>query len=78
MDPVTGKQYGVKPDGISADKVVEVKDTKNVSNTKQIRGERQIAKQQGKQFQIVTGENTHVSKNIPKEEVFRVPFLGPQ
>jgi hypothetical protein len=78
MDPVTGKQYGVKPDGISANKVVEVKDTKSVSNTKQIRGERQIAKQQGKEFQIVTGENTHVSKNIPKDEVLKVPYLGPQ
>jgi len=62
IDPKTGKQISVKPDGINDTKVIEVKDTKSVNNTKQLRGEREIAKSQGKDFKIVTGNNTHVSK----------------
>ncbi len=78
IDPKTGKPVNVKPDASDASKVIEIKDTKTVSNTKQIRGERQVAKEQGKGFQIITGKNTKVSKNIPKKEIKRVGYLGPQ
>ena len=78
IDPKTGKQVSVKPDGIDNSKVVEVKDTKTISNTKQIRGEREVAKNQGKDFKIVTGTETKVSKNIPQEEIIRRTDLGPQ
>ena len=78
IDPKTGKPINVKPDAIDANKVSEIKDTKTVSNTKQIRGERQVAKEQNKKFEIVTGKNTKVSKSIPKNEVKKLPYLGPK
>jgi hypothetical protein len=78
IDPVTKKEFNVKPDGIDNKKIIEVKDTKRVSNTKQIRGEREVAKKQGKEFKIVTGEKTHVSKKIPENEIIRRKDIGPQ
>lgn len=78
IDPKTGKQVSVKPDAINSNTVTEIKDTKNLSNTRQIRGERQVAKEQGKDFQIITGKDTKVSKTIPEKEVKRVDYIGPQ
>jgi hypothetical protein len=78
IDPKTGKEVNVKPDGENETTIGEVKDTKTVSNTKQIRGEREVAKQAGKDFKIITGDKTKVSKNIPAKEVVRKPYLGPQ
>jgi RHS repeat-associated protein len=78
IDPVTKKPINVKPDGIDKTIVAEVKDTKTVSNTKQIRGEREVAKQQNKAFKIVTGTKTKVSKNIPSHEIIRRHYLGPK
>lgn len=57
---------------------MEIKDVKIVNNTKQIRGERQVAKDTGKEFKIITGEKTHVSGNIPEREIIRRKDLGPQ
>jgi RHS repeat-associated protein len=78
IDPLTKKPIKVIPDGITKSVIYEVKDTKRVSNTAQIRAERELAKQQGKKFQIVTGMNTKVSKNIPKSEIIRRNDLGPK
>jgi RHS repeat-associated protein len=78
IDPKTGKETKVKPDGEDATRVGEVKDTKAVYDTKQIRGEREYARQQGKTFNIFVGEGTKVSKNIPKSEVVKKPYIGPQ
>jgi RHS repeat-associated protein len=78
IDPVTKQPVNVKPDALDAKKLSEIKDTKTVSNTKQIRTEREVAKQQGKEFEIITGTNTKVSKNIPANEVKKVDYLGPQ
>jgi RHS repeat-associated protein len=77
-DIKTGKTVNVKPDAIDAKKVTEIKDAKRVSNTEQIRGERQVAKDQGKKFQIITGDKTKVSKRIPENEIKKVPYLGPK
>jgi hypothetical protein len=77
-DPKTGKQINVKPDGIDKSKVLEIKDTKRVSDTKQIRGEREVARQQGKKFKIATGKKTHVSKKIPESELIRRKDIGPK
>ncbi len=68
----------VIPDAITNAKVIEVKDVKSLSNTKQIRGERQVAQDLGKDFTIITGEKTHVSGNIPTEEIIRRKDIGPQ
>ena len=49
-----------------------------VYNTKQIKAERQVAKESGKQFEIVTGEKTHVSKKISEDEIVRRKDIGPK
>lgn len=77
-DPKTGKPVSTKPDAINSKKVSEIKDTKTVSNTKQIRAQREVAKQTGKKYEVITGKNTKVSKNIPEKEIKRVKYLGPQ
>jgi len=48
------------------------------NNTKQIRAERQVAKDKGMDFNIYVGENTHVSSNIPIDEIIRRKDLGPK
>ena len=62
----------------TASKIIEIKDTKSVYNTKQIKAERQVAKESGKQFEIVTGEKTHVSKKISEDEIVRRKDIGPK
>lgn len=68
----------VIPDAITNIKVIEIKDVKSLSNTKQIKGERQVAQDIGKDFTIITGEKTHVSGNIPAGEIVRRSDIGPQ
>ena len=75
-EPVT-----VIPDAITKDRVIEIKDAKAVYNTRQIKGEIEYAKQNGKQFELVIGEKTHVSSEISKDEtiiITRRKDLGPQ
>lgn len=57
----------VIPDSITPSSVIEIKDVKKVFNTKQIKGEKEVAKFQKKEFKIVTGKNTYVSKNAKKD-----------
>ena len=76
--PETNEIVTTIPDVISNTKVIEIKDVKKLSNTKQIRAERQVAKDEGKTFEIITGEKTNISKNIPKEEIIRRKDIGPQ
>lgn len=38
----------------------------------------QVAQQQGKDYKIVTGQYTKVSKTIPSNEVIRRTDIGPQ
>ena len=68
----------VIPDAINDTKFIEIKDVKSLSNTKQIRGERQAAAVEGKDFTIITGDKTHVSGNIPTGEITRRKDIGPQ
>jgi len=77
IDPKTGKPVKTIPDSIDKG-ITEVKDTKTVSNTAQIRAQRALAKKKKKKFQIITGTNTHVSKSIPKKEIKRRSDLGPK
>ena len=68
----------VIPDAVTDTKIIEIKDVKSLSNTKQIRGERQVAQTEKKDFTIITGEKTHVSKKIPDGEIVRRKDIGPQ
>lgn len=76
--PGTREKVTVIPDAITDTKIIEIKDVKSLSNTKQIRGERQVAQGTGKDFTIITGEKTHVSGNIPTKEIRRRNDIGPQ
>ena len=73
-----GTTKTVIPDSIDKTTIIEVKSTKNVSNTRQIQAERQLANDMGYHFVLITGENTHISKNIPLSDVLRTPTLGPK
>ena len=77
-DGVTGVETNIIPDAVDSKTIYEIKDTKRVSNTKQIQAERATAKDLGKEFKIVTGEKTHVSRTIPENEIIRRTDLGPQ
>lgn len=59
---VEGKDVTTIPDSMQGG-VYEVKDTKSVYNTQQIKAERQLAEDKGVTFSIFVGEKTHVSTN---------------
>ena len=76
--PDTKEIVTVIPDAVTDTKLIEIKDTKAVYNTKQIRGERQAAKEIGKKFAIITGEKTHLSKKVEADEIIRRKDIGPK
>ena len=73
---VDGQPVKTIPDSMDG-AVIEIKDVKTQSNTKQIRAERQLADDLNMEFYIYVGDNTHVSKKIPVEEIVRRTDLGP-
>ena len=75
---IDGKDVTTIPDINSSKQLGEIKDTRAVYNTRQIKAERKAAESQGKEFKIYTGTKTHVSSNIPESEVVRFEWLGPQ
>ena len=77
-DPKTGKPVSTKPDAIDSKKITEIKDVKKLYNTKQIRAQRELAKQQGKKYEVLTGKETKVSKTFHQGEVKKRKYLGPQ
>lgn len=74
---VDGKSVTTIPDSMTG-AVIEVKDVNKLSNSKQIKAERQLAKTRQMEFQIYTGVKTRVSKNIPKNEIVWRTDLGPR
>ncbi len=61
-----GPEGNTIPDGIdpTTGNLVEVKDVKNLANTKQIRNQTAVAEEKGVKLEIDTGVNTKVSKNL--------------
>ena len=74
---VEGKDVTTIPDSMQGG-VYEVKDTKSVYNTQQIKAERQLAEDKGVTFSVFVGEKTHVSTNISSGELIRRKDLGPK
>jgi hypothetical protein len=75
----TGKRIrdGTKKDGTH----VEIKDTKRVDNTAQLRGLDEAAGKEQQTLEIHTGENTDVAEKVESADntrVIRWPDLGPQ
>ena len=74
----TGEARNTIPDAIISDTVYEVKDVQTLSNTKQIQSQIDYAPKNGLDYKIITGTNTHVSRNIPDEYIIRLEYIGPQ
>ena len=68
------------PDALTDTKVVEIKDTKGVSLTGQLRNHTRFAKDSGRKSVLITGENTRVTKNVDRafDKIERQSDLGPQ
>jgi RHS repeat-associated protein len=79
-EKVSTKEGKAIPDAMTDKVSVEVKDTKTVSATKQVRIQTEAARKSGRQSVLVTGEKTHVSKNAQEsfDVVIRREDLGPQ
>lgn len=82
MDQVNSgstKAQAIFDDAVKDGVMYEIKDAKAVYDTKQIQGEYNAAKEAGYEFKIVTGEKTHVSKEVQsRAEIIRRSDLGPQ
>jgi uncharacterized protein RhaS with RHS repeats len=68
------------PDAMTSTASVEVKDTKNVSATSQVRIQTEAAKASGKESVLVTGTNTKVSAPAAQafDKIIRRDDLGPK
>lgn len=77
---VSSKEGNSIPDAQTKNKIVDVKDTKRVSDTRQIRIQRQAAIDSKRKHIIITGAKTKVSKNVeqPPTKVKRRDDMGPQ
>ena len=77
-EAVVGKEGKSIPDFQNGKTVGEIKNAKTVSNTKQLRIHKEAAQRSGRQHQLHTGENTHVTKPAQQgTNVIRWDFLGP-
>ena len=68
----------VIPDAIPEGVIYEIKDTKVLSQTKQIQGELNAANAIKYKFKIITGEKTYISSRIPLDVIVRRSDLGSQ
>ena len=77
--PITGTAGKSIPDINTSGIVGDIKDVKVVSNTPQVRLQREVAGQTGREHVIVTGTNTHVTAPAqkPSTRVVRRDDLGP-
>ena len=67
------------PDYVNDNAVGEIKDTQRVTDSKQLRIQREAAKDEGKAHEVVTGTETKVSKKVEDQsKVIRRDDLGPQ
>ncbi|WP_421806108.1 DUF6443 domain-containing protein [Flagellimonas sp.] len=77
-DSKTGKDVSTIPDSMD-EAVTEIKDVKKLSDSKQLRAQREVAKSQNKDHKVITGTNTKVSKTVMEQSnVRRREDLGPQ
>jgi RHS repeat-associated protein len=67
------------PDFKNGRQVGEIKDTQRVTDTKQLRAQREYANETGREHTVVTGNRTKVSKTVEqKSVVIRRDDLGPR
>jgi RHS repeat-associated protein len=77
---VTSTEGKSIPDFINNTTIGEIKDVKNLSNTQQLRIQRDAAVQTGRDHAVFTGTNTNVRQNVttPPTKVIRRDDLGPK
>lgn len=68
------------PDFENTKRVGEIKDTKKVADTRQMKAQREVAEQSGRQHALVTGKNTNVTKPMEQSStrIERRTDLGPK
>ncbi len=75
---VSSKEGNAIPDAITDKRLIEIKDSKKVTNTKQMRIQAEAAKEAGLKPTLITGKNSQVSKSVEKSfEIIRDETLGP-
>jgi len=79
-EPVYGTEGKSIPDFQTSTTVGEIKDVNSLSDTKQLRIQRDAAGQSGRDHVVVTGTNTSVTPNVqkPPTKIIRRDDLGPQ
>jgi hypothetical protein len=76
---VSGREGNSVPDYMNDNTIGEIKDTRRVVDSKQLRIQREAAKKAGKIHEIRTGRETKVSDTVLKQsEVIRRDDLGPR
>ena len=78
-ETVVGTEGKSIPDFQNSTTVGEMKDAKTVSNTEQLRIQKEAAQDSGRQHELHTGVNTHVTKPAAEgTNVIRHGDLGPK
>jgi hypothetical protein len=78
-EAVTGTEGKSIPDFQNTQKIGEIKDAKTVSNTKQLRIQKEAAQTSGRQHELHTGIKTRVTKSAARgTKVVRRDDLGPK
>ncbi len=73
-----GSGYSV-PDALTDRELIEIKDARRVSFTRQLQIQAQFAEDTGRRAILYVGPNTHVTGQVFEHfKVERLPFLGPQ
>jgi RHS repeat-associated protein len=78
-EKVVGAEGKSIPDFLNATKVGEIKDAKRVTDSPQLRIQREAAERSQRHHVVVTGQNTKVSRTVEEEStVIRRTDLGPE
>lgn len=67
------------PDFQNARQVGEIKDTKRVTDTRQLQAQREYAERTGREHTVITGKDTNVSRTVEQQStIIRRDDLGPK
>ena len=78
-EKVSAQEGNSIPDFVDDTKLGDVKDAKSVSNTRQLRIQRDVANKRGLDHVVVTGKTTNVRPTVTRAgtKIIRRPDLGP-
>ena len=70
-----GQPINVIPDAVTESALIEIKDVKYLSNTKQLQGELDAAGNAGLQFWIYIGKDTRISSKLEELESKKILLI---